>query len=204
MKKITAVLMALVIVLAFAGCSNKNGGDELTVDEIPSDVISEQATNESGEPVTEADTSANNEGTATTAEKEKTTASKNTQSDNKTTKKPTTTKPTTTKPTTTTKRKISFTVEYPYYNAMKTTVLIEYKEQGDKKYKELVKDEEITLDRRQKVTYEIDENLIGDVDVRVTINGVVLLENDFVISGTESQKFISLAAGTEMHDGGLI
>lgn len=211
MKKFLAILMVLVIIFAFAGCSDKadvnNDGTSSDTSDIsavdgadsPSDV------SESGKQGDAQSQSAQNGGAASSDKNGNNSGSQN-NSNNTTIKNAsnnTTKKEDETKAETTTKRKIKLTVEYPSYNSVKTTVKIEYKEAKDKKYKELVEEEDITLDQIQKRSYDIKDKLIGDVDVRITLDGVVCLENDFVIKGTESEKTISLVTGTEVHNVGF-
>jgi cytoskeletal protein RodZ len=208
MKKVLSVLMVLAILLAFAGCSSKT--DEEVANTDTSSTV-EQGDGEDTSATVGEDESKNENASSTsnanqtTSKSESTTASANTTATTQkaTTKKQTTT--TTKKDETTTKRKIKLTVEYPYHNAEKTKVTIEYKlsKDSDKKYKTLVEDEEITLDKLQTKTYEIKDQLVGDVDIRITLDGVELLENKFVISGKDSESKIQLAAGVEMLDGGM-
>ncbi|MGN0536161.1 MAG: hypothetical protein ACI4IR_09205 [Eubacterium sp.] len=210
MKKLIAIILAAVMVFALSACSSKEYTD--TVVTIPvTDENGEQVTDENGNAVTEVVTEATSENekksttaggkTNTTAENGKTTTKGN--SGEKTTAKKTTT--TTTKPEKTTKRKIKFAVVYPYYESKNTSVKIEYKlsKDDDKKYKELVK-EDITLDTAdQKREYEIKDNLTGDVDIRITVEGIDLLQSKFVIKGTESETTINLYTGVERLDGGM-
>lgn len=212
MKKIISIILVAVIIFSFSACSSKEYKD--TVVTIPvTDENGEQVTDESGNAVTEVSTEATSENgkqstTAggknnTTGKKETTTAKSG--SAEKTTAKKTTTTTTTTKPEKTTKRKIKFTVIYPYYQERQTTVKVEYKlsKDNDKKYKELAK-EDITLNiADQKKEYEIKDNLVGDVDIRITIDGVDLLQNKFVIKGTEKEQTFTLYAGVERLDGGI-
>lgn len=207
MKKIIAVLLAAVMVFALSACSSKEYTD--TVVTIPvTDENGEQVTDENGNAVTEVVTEATSKNgkesttaggkTNTTAENGKTTTKGNSG-------EKTTAKKTTTKPEKTTKRKIKFTVIYPYYESKKTSVKIEYKlsKDDDKKYKGLVK-ENITLGTAdQKREYEIKDNLTGDVDIRITIEGIDLLQSKFVIKGTESETTIKLYTGVERLDGGM-
>ena len=211
MKKIIAFLLAAVMVFALSACSSKEYTD--TVVTIPvTDENGEQVTDESGNAVTEVSTEATSENgkQSTTAggknnatEKKRTTTAKPGSAEKTTAKKTTATN--TTKPEKTTKRKIKFSVIYPYYQERQTTVKIEYKlsKDDDKKYKELAK-ENITLNiADQKKEYEIKDNLVGDVDIRITIDGVDLLQNRFVIKGTEREQTFTLYAGVERLDGGL-
>lgn len=211
MKKIIAFLLATVMVFALSACSSKEYTD--TAVTIPvTDENGEQVTDESGNAVTEISTEAasENEKQSTTAggknnttEKKGTTTAKPGSAEKTTAKKTTATN--TTKPEKTTKRKIKFSVIYPYYQERQTTVKIEYKlsKDNDKKYKELAK-EDITLNiADQKKEYEIKDNLVGDVDIRITIDGVDLLQNRFVIKGTEREQTFTLYAGVERLDGGL-
>ena len=59
------------------------------------------------------------------------------------------------------------------------------------------------LDKIKTQSYDIKENLTGDVDIRVTLNGVELLETDFVVKATEKESTIALVTGTEMLEGGF-
>lgn len=188
MKKLIALLSVLVIVLSFAGCAQKNEEETTTADAS----VAESSTSSVQDNTTEAVSEDVNEDS---------TAAGTTLA---TTKPATTHKQTTTqKNETTTKRKIRLNVKFPYYSSYKTVIKIEYKESKDKKYKELISDEEIVLDKAKTQSYDIKENLIGDVDVRVTIDGVELLKNDFVVSGRDSESTIELVSGTEMLDGGF-
>lgn len=211
MKKIIAFLLAVVMVFALSACSSKEYTDKVVT--IPvTDENGEQVTDESGNAVTELSTEAASEnekqnttagGKNNTTEKKGTTTAKPGSAEKTTAKKNTAT--TTTKPEKTTKRKIKFSVIYPYYQERQTTVKIEYKlsKDDDKKYKELAK-ENITLNiADQKKEYEIKDNLVGDVDIRITIDGVDLLQNRFVIKGTEREQTFTLYAGVERLDGGL-
>ena len=189
MKKLLSVLMVLAIIFAFAGCSQK---DEEAANTNESTISSQQ----SGE---------DEESTADTEETEKATEENGTTKKAETTKASNnnTTAKTTTEKETTTKRKIKLNVKFPYNNGVETAVKIEYRQAGDKKYKELVKDEKITLDKAFTKSYDIKENLIGDVDIKITLDGVELLENDFVVSGRDSEITIELICGTEMLEGGF-
>jgi cytoskeletal protein RodZ len=210
MKKVLSVLMVLAILFAFAGCSSKT--DEEVANTDTSSTVEQGDSENTSATVGENESEDENENASstssanqTTNKSENTTASGNSTATTQkaTTKNQTTT--TTKKDETTTKRKIKLTVEYPYHNAEKTKVTIEYKlsKDSDKKYKVLVEDEEITLDKLQTKTYEIKDQLVGDVDIRITLDGVELLENEFVISGKDSETKIQLAAGVEMLDGGM-
>lgn len=189
MKKIMALLSALVIVFSFAGCTQK------TEEETTSELVSEtqdnhESTANSNDETTQADNNQNNSSDETNAG---------------TTKAVTSQKQTTTqKDETTTKRKIKLNVKLPYYNGLKTNIKIEYKLSKDKKYKELTDDDEqVVLDKAKTQTYSIKDNLAGDVDIRITIDGVELLKNDFVVSGRDSESTIELVTGTEMLEGGF-
>lgn len=111
---------------------------------------------------------------------------------------------TTKKPEKVTSRKISFTVNYPYYQGKKTKVKLEYKlsKDSDKKY-QLIKEEELVMDKAVERKYQIDKKLKGDVDIRITINGVTLVENVFTIAENESTAIIDIETGIEKMDGGF-
>lgn len=117
----------------------------------------------------------------------------------------TTTKPaatTTTKEETTTKRSIVLTVKYPYsVYGQKVTITYKQKNEKDDKYRELIKDELINIDQG---TYEIKEELIGDVDIHVTITGgIPLMRNYFVVSGKDANSTIEIVTSSEQMDGGM-
>ncbi len=208
MKKIISILLALVILFSFAACSA--GKEPETTKPAASDSSDASVGNEDSKKDTSKQDSKDNteksstkkaESTekGTTKAAEKTTAKK----DEKTTKKPSTTKE-----ETTVKREIKLNVIYPYYNSTKTKVNIEYKGPKDKKYtsifekkekgKKIVDKPDITLDGRKTLSYEIDKKIAGDVDIRVTLDDVELLENNFKISGKDSEITIELVSGTEI------
>lgn len=105
-----------------------------------------------------------------------------------------------------TSRKIRLAVTFPYYDGKETAVKIEYKLalQSNNKYKTLnIKDNKIVLDSKKEQVYTIDESLKGDVNIRITLDGIELHQNDFVVKGSESQAKISLYSGMEKMDGGM-
>lgn len=105
-----------------------------------------------------------------------------------------------------TSRKIRLAVTFPYYDGKETAVKIEYKlaSQSNNKYKTLnIKDNKIVLDSKKEQVYTIDESLKGDVNIRITLDGIELHQNDFVVKGSESQAKISLYSGMEKMDGGM-
>lgn len=205
MKKIISIMLALVLLFSFAACSADKEPETST----PAASDTSSASDKSGEESTdkqdnkdntEKDTTKKTENTSSTAKAaEKTTAKKD---------KETTKKPSTTKEETTVKREIKLNVIYPYYNATKTKVNIEYKGPKDKEYtsifekkekgKTIIDKPEITLDGMKTLSYEIDKKIAGDVDIRITLDDVELLENNFKISGKDSEITIELVSGTEM------
>lgn len=191
MKKIMALLAALVIVFSFAGCT-QNSEEETT-----SDMVSETQEN------SENTTSRNDESTQAADNNQGGTSSETTKA--ATTKTTTAQKPTEAKKEEpATKRKIKLNVKLPYYNGLKTNIKIEYKLSKDKKYKELTEDnEQVVLDKMKTQSYDIKENLTGDVDVRVTLDGVELLETNFVVKANERESTIELVTGNEMLEGGF-
>lgn len=188
MKKILALLAAFVIVFSFAGCSQK--------DEEETSVADVSSAEESVSNVQESTTAADNNADTDSADAADTTLA--------TAKATTTQKPTESKKEEpATKRKIKLNVKLPAYNGYKTNITIEYKEAKDKKYKQLVEDEQVVLDKIKTQSYDIKENLTGDVDIRVNLNGVELLETDFVVKANEKESTIALVTGTEMLEGGF-
>ncbi len=191
MKKLLSVLLALIIVFAFAGCSSDDEAETSASDESTS--LSEESEDTGDDAGDEADTSSTSQNDTTEATAAGTTAAKTTaKSETSTTEKETTTK-----------RKIKLNVKFPYYSGKTTTLKIEYKQSSDKSYKVLVEDEEITLDKTFTNSYNITEKLIGDVDVRITLDGIELYKSNFVVSGTQSESTIELATGVEQLDGGF-
>lgn len=190
MKKIIALLAVLVIIFSFAGCSAKD--DEETT----SDTVLSTAENENPQESTSADSSDTNENNQNNSS-DKTTIPGTTEA--KTSEKNTEAA----KNEPATKRKIKLNVKTPYYNSYKTNIKIEYKLSKDKKYKVLAENEQIVLDKAKSQSYDIDENLTGDVDIRITLDGVELLENDFVVKANEREITISLVTGQEMLEGGF-
>lgn len=198
MKKFISVLLACAIVLAFAGCSQKDD----SVDESNEPTVNQsEGENATSEPLSaEDDTKKTQEGDT------KQTDSKTSQNATEKPTEKTTKAATSKKEETTVKRKIKLNVQFPYYNSQETTVKIEYKAAGDKKYTSLFDDDEevkVTLDQVKTQSFEIDKKIAGDVDVKITLDGVELLKNHFVISGKDSQATIELISGMEMIDGGM-
>ncbi|MCM1115346.1 MAG: hypothetical protein NC397_07615 [Clostridium sp.] len=217
MKKLLAVLMAVVIVMAFAGCSSKQYEDtEVTVP--VTDENGEAVTDKNGAAVTEvsketedddksednaasekqSSSSNNSNGNkADSSAKEKTSAKKSGTSSAakpKTTEKKETT---TAKPV---KRNVDLTVVVPYFNQAKDTkITVKYRTDG-KKYEELVS-EDITLGSEQTKKYKI-KKIKGDIDVIVTIDGVDVTYNTLKIMSYENNGTIKLVTGIEMLDGG--
>lgn len=188
MKKFLALLAAFVIVFSFAGCSQKDEEETSAAD-----VSSAEASVSNAQ---ESTTAAENNADTDSGDAAGTTLA--------TTKATTTQKPTESKKEEpATKRKIKLNVKLPAYNGYKTNITIEYKEAEDKKYKQLVEDEQVILDKIKTQSYDIKENLTGDVDIRVTLNGVELLETDFVVKSNEKESTIALVTGTEMLEGGF-
>ena len=205
MKKIISILLALVLLFSFAACSADKEPEASTPAasdaSSTSDKSSEENTDEQdNKDNTEKDTTKKADSTGSTARAaEKTTAKKD---------KETTKKPSTTKEETTVKREIKLNIIYPYYNSTTTKVNIEYKGSKDKEYtsifekkekgKTIIDKPEITLNDRKTVSYDIDKKIAGDVDIRITLDDVELLENNFKISGRDSEITIELVSGTEM------
>lgn len=191
MKKLLSVLLALIIVFAFAGCSSDDEAETSASDESTS--LSEGNEDTGDDADDESDTSSTSQNDTTEATAAGTTVAKTTaKSETSTTEKETTTK-----------RKIKLNVKFPYYSGKTTTLKIEYKQSSDKSYKVLVEDEKITLDKTFTNSYNITEKLIGDVDVRITLDGIELYKSNFVVSGTQSESTIELATGVEQLDGGF-
>lgn len=202
MKKIISVLLALVLLFSFAACSADKEPETSTPAASDTSSTSDKSSEESTDKQDNTENTtkkADSTQNGTTKAAEKTTAKKD---------KETTKKPSTTKEETTVKREIKLNIIYPYYNATKTKVNIEYKGAKDKAYtsifekkekgKTVIDKPEITLDGIKTLSYEIDKKIAGDVDIRVTLDDVELLENNFKISGKDSEITIELVSGTEM------
>ena len=185
MKKLLAVLMILATFLSFAACSSKTDDAD-----VPSSTT-----------IAEGESNTSAAADETTTEAEKTTGDDKTT--NAATSAPTTKKAkTTTTEAQTTKRRIKLTVVYPSaIVGQKVTITYKQKNENDKKYRELVKDELIDSDQK---SYELKDELIGDVDVHITVTGPTpLLRNYFVVSGRTADSRIELITSSEQLEGGF-
>lgn len=224
MKKIIAVFMVLIIVLAFAGCKSKEYQD--TVVTIPvTDENGETVTDKDGNVVTEVSTEAQDNSESSTADDKQQTASKNNKNEttksnsggkNDTTEKKNngsggngTTKPTgnsTTKPTEaptkSKKRDIHLVVNVPTYTPLDTEMVIQYRVEGDKKFEELTK-EDVKLGTAFTKEYDI-KNVKGAVEFIITIDGVGITNNKFTVEASDRDQTheITLVTGIEVVEGG--
>ncbi|MDE5973263.1 MAG: hypothetical protein K2G73_01185 [Eubacterium sp.] len=226
MKKIIAVLMVLSIVLAFAGCKSKEYKD--TVVTIPvTDENGETVTDKDGNVVTEISTEAQSSSESSKTGSTQQSASKNDKNNttkansgggqNNTTQKNDnsggnngTTKPTansTTKPTEaptkSKKRDIHLVVNVPTYTPLDTEMVIQYRVEGEKKFKELTK-EDVKLGTAFTKEYDI-KNVKGAVEFIITIDGVGITNNKFTVEASDRDQTheITLVTGIEVMDGGM-
>lgn len=222
MKKIIAVLMVLSIVLAFAGCKSKEYSE--TAVTIPvTDENGEPVTDKDGNVVTEVSTEAQGSGKEDTKQSstaagslqettkpnngnngsaDNTTKNNSGNNSNDTTVKPTaqtTTKPTEA-PTKSKKRDIHLTVNVPTYTPLDTKLTVQYRVEGDKKFKELAK-EDVTLGTAFTKEYDI-KNVKGAVEFIITIDNVGVTNNKFTLEASDKDQTheITLVTGIEVID----
>lgn len=229
MKKIIAVLMVLSIVLAFAGCKSKEYSE--TAVTIPvTDENGEPVTDKDGNVVTEVSTEAQSSGkedtkqsstaagglhettkpnngsnNASVSNANGTTKNNGGNNSNNTTVKPTaqtTTKPTEA-PTKSKKRDIHLTVNVPTYTPLDTKLTVQYRVEGDKKFKELAK-EDVTLGTAFTKEYDI-KNVKGAVEFIITIDNVGVTNNKFTLEASDKDQTheITLVTGIEVMEGGM-
>ncbi len=227
MKKIIAVLIVLSIVLAFAGCKSKEYTE--TVVTIPvTDENGEPVTDKDGNVVTEVSTEAESStkgsgkedtkpSSTTAGGKEETSKgnsgnnnnNSNSNNNSTTTTQNSTTKPTskeTTKPTEaptkSKKRNIHLIVNVPTYTPVDTKLTIQYRVEGDKKFKELTK-EDVKLGDAFTKEYDI-KSIKGAVEFIITIDGVDITNNKFTVESSDKDQTheITLVTGIEVMEGG--
>lgn len=232
MKKYIAIILAVVVIItmtfALSACKKDESADLKT--KVVTNEAGEVVTDENGNQVTEKmnitedipddkdDTdvvkpgpAASSDTTVSKKEKDSKKSSKKagkttTNSSGKPTAKTTTKKDTTTKKETTTakpkKRKVSVTVNLPYYNNETHEMTVWYKVLGEDKEYTKLDPQDVVLNN---TSVEVDlGKLKGDVRVVVKLNGMPnISDNKVTIKSNETHGQITIVTGIEMLDGGM-